>query len=203
MKKLFGFLLSCALIFTLSSHASALFSDDRVTDNPLKPWTITLSSAVDHESISNSTIFIKTSTGKIHPSTVSISTDGQKIEVKPKTTYNPGVNYTLNVTKAVKSQKGSYLKKESLVSFTYEGKAFKEITGTINPFLTNITATTHPGATRVELTDSFGIKVDMHRETIETFSYGLLGMAAGDNVQLKAYDRNGNVLEELTYELTN
>lgn len=194
--------LTCLLLISFVPMANALDLSDRTTDLSDKSWFVTVNKAVDSATVNKDTVYIQSDDKVIIPSYLSISDDGKIIEVKPNKLYKPNVKYSLVLLSKLQSAENNIrLTKDVVLKFKYEGAAFKSIIAKPMSIGTNVIIRTKPEVKLVELTDAADNIHTMHRTGIDQYSFVLLNQNIGDTLNLRAYDVNSVILEDLSYEL--
>lgn len=202
MRKVVITWLTCLLLISFTHQANALDLRDRTTDLSDKPWSVTFNKPVDRVTVNKDTVYIQSDDKILLPSTLSISDDGKIIEVKPNKLYKPNVQYSLVILSKLQSKdKNMRLSKDTILRFKYEGAAFKSISAKPLPLGMNVIIKTKPGVNKIELTDASNNIHTMHRTEIDQYSFVLLSQNIGDILNLRAYDANESILEDLAYEL--
>lgn len=192
-------LLLIALTLSPSDTRAITLTSD--TTNPLKPWTITFSQPVANKSAVSSNVYIETTSGAKHPSTLSISDDSERITVQPDKRYEIGTEYRMVVSKRIESKKDKMLKEDSVMIFTYSGTYITAITAPLNPLVTNVKVMTSKLVSTATISLNEGAEQDMLHPAMHTFSKGMRGLALGDRLTIRVYDRNSSLLEEQFYEI--
>ncbi|PIC77107.1 hypothetical protein CSV74_07495 [Sporosarcina sp. P19] len=202
MRKVVMTWLTCLLLLSFTHQANAVDLRDRTTDLSDKPWSVTFNKPADPFTVNKDTVYIQSDDKFLLPSSLSISDDGKIIEVKPTKLYKPNVQYSLVILSKLQSKdKKIRLSKDTILRFKYEGAAFKSITAKPLSLGMNVIIQTKPEVKNIELTDAAGITHTMHRTGIDQYSFVLLSQHIGDILNLRAYDANESLLEDLAYEL--
>ncbi|PIC58294.1 hypothetical protein CSV80_05840 [Sporosarcina sp. P12(2017)] len=202
MRKVVMTWLTCVLLISFTHQANALDLRDRTTDLSDKPWSVTFNTPADPVTVNKDTVYIQSDDKGLLPSSLSISDDGKIIEVKPTKLYKPNVQYSLVILSKLRSKDQNIrLSKDTILKFKYEGAAYKSITAKPLPLGMNVIIQTKPEVKKIELTDAAGITHAMHRTGINQYSFVLLSQHIGDILNVRAYDANESILEDLAYEL--
>ncbi|MGN7385535.1 Ig-like domain-containing protein [Sporosarcina sp. SAFN-015] len=202
MKKITIVVLSILFAFTITASSHAVSFTSESTHDPEKPWTISFSQKIDSESMGPDHVYITTPSGENHPVSLTISDDLEKIIVKPEKRYAIGTNYRLTVSKSVTSAEGKPLKEDVVKDFIYTGIYIHVIQAELNPLATNVKVQTEATVTSLTISVNGGVEQPMIGSGKTSFSRGIQGLAAGDELFIKAYDKNGKLLEEQVFEVT-
>lgn len=105
--------------FNTSLEAKAAWvNEPKKTTDARKPWTVTLSKALENTAANKSAIQVHDMFGE--KLAVLTEIDGKKLIITPKGDYKPGVPYTLLIGKKLTSTDGKELKKDVYMKFTFE-----------------------------------------------------------------------------------
>lgn len=92
------------VVVTIFSMMSASLADEnyevletKVANDLYKNWTISFNEALDPNSVSNATVFVKNAFNRDIDVSVSLSADGKSITVTPSELYVPGFDYELHI----------------------------------------------------------------------------------------------------------
>lgn len=199
-KKRISIALSLFLFILFSSQVYAKTIESKITNEHSKAWKINFNQAIDKDSVTKESVYIKTTSGRL-PAILSISDNLKQISVKPENKYEIGLNYQVIITKEVMSNKGVKLKDNVIMDFSYEGVHISNIEAVLNPLLTNITVKTSSVITKVDVSINGSKNQNLLKSNVSQFSKGIMGLALGDVLVIHAYDENGQLLEEQTYTI--
>lgn len=202
MKKITVFFLSILFIFTISATSYAVSYATNQTNDPEKPWTITFNKKINPKSVQPGLVTIKDPSGVEHDVSITISDDLEKIIVKPDKRYALGTNYRLTVSKAITSAQGKPLQEDVIMDFVYEGTFVHNLQAVLNPLVTDLKVQTDKTVTSTTVTLNGSQESSMIKTGETSYSKGIQGLAAGDQLVVKAYDKNGKLLEEQLIEMT-
>lgn len=117
MKKWLLLIVFFSLIFnSINVQAKELQSKSDVPVN--KSWTITFTKTLDINSVDNSSVYIEDVDNNKISATIKIINNNKAISITADTNYKSGTQYTIYVTKKVKSSDGINLKDEVIMRFT-------------------------------------------------------------------------------------
>ncbi|MCI2253888.1 leucine-rich repeat domain-containing protein [Domibacillus sp. PGB-M46] len=101
----------------VSQFASLPGSEEAVTVDRRKEWTITFNQAVDPESIQRNSVYVMEGNVRIENDLVP-AVDGKSVKILPvEGGYAPGQEYTIYITKSVKTKNGKNLKQPIIKKF--------------------------------------------------------------------------------------
>ena len=84
-----------------------------------KPWTVKFNLELDGNTINSTNVLVKSSSGKIMKTTISLGKDNKSLMIYPPVGgYIPGAVYSVELSTAVKSKDGKNLSKPTKMSFT-------------------------------------------------------------------------------------
>ena len=198
----------CSFIALLSlliwmTPATAKTFDEKPTNDPKKVWNITFNSEILFDENINNYIYIETESGNRHPAFLKKSDDAKTVMVHPETPFLIGESYTLIITKSVQSASKKPLNEETRMSFKIQGEYIQSVQANLNPLATNILVQ----GTKSVSTMSFSIngtsEKPLHQGKSYQFSRGVPGLINGDEIHIRAYAEQGDLLEEQTYRISN
>lgn len=202
IKRIFtGFLVACFLLITVPSVNAVTFKQ-KTDPDPEKDWTITFNQEVDRSSLTKQLIYVKTASGDIHPTSFSLSDDLMKITVKPEKPYTIKTTYSLFISKEVGSKKGKKLKSDVNMDFEIQGIHIQDINATLNSFLTNVQVQASDEVAEIGLSVNGDSEQIMKQIGGKKFEIGLLGLSNGNHLTMYAYDKDSELLEKQTYEMS-
>lgn len=200
LKKITTLVLLATLFLFWIEPASAKTFDFKPITDPMKDWTISFSDTVN-EPVDPNAIYITSANNQNHDVSIRLSADSTKIIVEPKNPYLFGTEYTLVIPQSFASAKGQKLKEEVTMPFQLQGTHIQTITANWNSLATNVIVqgTEHVAKTTVSFRNM--PEKNLHRQSNNTFSLGVGGLAAGDILTIHAYGAQDQLLETQLYEV--
>lgn len=194
------FFLSSLLIITTPTQAKTF--DSAITNDPEKPWTITFNSGITFNTVTKNSIYIQTASGERHPTILTISDDFKKVTITPQTPYSIGTDYSLIITKDVQSVTKKALSEETKMSFTLQGKYILSVQTTLNSLVSNIVVQSGKDVASIKISINGSPEIQLLNKGSFQFKKGILGLTAGDQLDIHAYTAQGTLLEKQTYHIT-
>lgn len=192
----FAMLVSFLLMSIIPDSAISANSDSpQLIVGQKEDWTITFNDAVLDDDTNLNKISVQSAKGESVDHSISLSTDLEKIIVKPKNPYLFGNTYTLVIPEGFESEKGVKTSTEVRHTFKITGNYIESIKAIYNPLVTNIIVNSDDATIRVVVTLENGEEVDLDGKYKPKFSRGVRGLLPGDLLKIEAYDANNRLLE--------
>ncbi|WP_100401554.1 Ig-like domain-containing protein [Bacillus sp. FJAT-42315] len=202
MKKSFILLLilSCCLFFWIPEATAKTFEPKMIT-NPMKSWNISFNNPVKGIPNDSDSIYISSPSGDKHPISYELSKDQKMMKIIPSEPYLIGKSYTLVIKQGVESAKGKKLKEDVVMNFQLQGQYIKSIEAALNPLATNVKVQGTDGVAAVKVSINKGSETPLHPNSNYLFTRGFIGLMNGDLLQIRAYNQQGKLIEEQTYQI--
>jgi hypothetical protein len=201
IKRIVTTLLLVCLVLFFNVPANATSFESQIITDPEKSWTITFNNEVSFESPNRNAIYIVSANGDKHPVSLTVSDDSKKITVHPTEPYTFGTLYTLVIPKEFVSKKGDKLKLDVKKQFQLQGTHILTISATLNPLFTNVIVQGTSNVTSMKVSVNGTAEETIHPSSNHQFQRGMLGLAVGDQLIIRAFDRHGDLLETQNYEV--
>ena len=190
-------------LFIWMTPATAKTFSEKITHDSKKVWNITFNSEILFNENINNYIYIETEAGARHPASLKISDDTKTVMVRPEIPFLMGESYSLIITEAVQSATKKTLNEETRMSFKVQGKYIQSIQAALNPLVTNIIVQGTKEVFTVSISINGTEETPLHQGKSYQFSRGVPGLINGDEIHVRAYSGQGDLLEEQTYRISN
>lgn len=185
-------LLATLLVFSFSQVPSTAKEWNAKTTNDVnKVWKVRFNVQIDIKSLTKDNVYV-TDGKNIHATTLSTSSNGYVVEVKPSTPYKKGVRYQLIMNKTLKSFKGLNLK--TSVEFPFQvGDTLipmEQIESTVNSYFTTVTVVASSNIYKVTLGGE-----EMAFKGNNTFTSTQIDLKSGTVVTINYYDEDNKLIE--------
>ena len=193
MKKVISALLATLLIVLTFAQVpiSAQEWNAKTTNDVNKVWKLRFNVQIDSKSLSKDNVYV-TDGKNIHPTTLSTSSNGYVVEVKPTILYKKGIRYQLIMNKTLKSVKGFNLK--TSIEFPFQvGDTLIPMEGiesTINSYFTTVTVVASSNIYKVTLGGE-----EMAYKGNNTFTSTQIDLKSGTVVTINYYDEDNKLIE--------
>lgn len=191
------------MLFVPSVWAAPVLSGYQVMESKssnynLKAWRVSFSSPVQENDINNYLRITDDNNQKI-PSRITLSDDRTEVTLTPLTPYTWGKEYRVYVDGNLQAASGAFLKQGVVMPFVAEQPLYyiTDITNRSSSLLTSFSITCSTGVYSVKVNES-----NAHYKGGNRYECNVAGLAAGDIVNLKAYDSQGSLLETRQYEVS-
>lgn len=194
-------ILFTAMLFLLLPMQSSLAKEwtFKTTEDVNKGWKIGFNMKLDTTTVSQNNVYV-TDGKTTHPTTLQVVDNGKAIEIRPTISYQPGKQYRIIVSAAIKSTEGKALKSPIEVPFEVVDPTakIKSIYSVNNQTITSLTITTSD--------DVFDLKIGSESLRYignNTYEHILIDANPGSSVTIYAYDENNKRIETKKYTLPN
>ena len=89
------------------------------------------------------------------------------------------------------------------MSFKVQGKYIQSVQATLNPLVTNIVVQGTKEVSTMSISINGTNETPLHQGKNFQFSRGVPGLLNGDEIHVRAYTGQGDLLEEQTYRISN
>ena len=189
--------LLCLMTLAIVPTASAKSFSTKVTNDVMKPWSISFSQPVEQGSVSKSTIYINDGI-TTHAASVQVLADGKTVKITPNTPYVVGKVYTLEVSDQIRSKTGNSLNSKTTMPFevTDSTATIQSIQYSSGEGLDHFKITAKSEVHSVKI-NGIALRLTGWNEFTHTFN----NLKAGSTVTIKAYSETNKVLETKMYTI--
>lgn len=171
---------------------------EQTTTDTLKAWTVEFNASMDLNTMNSSNIYVTDDSNVLFKTTLTRSTDGASVLIKPVSAYTVGKKYWLFMTGDITTNGSGKqrLSKPLVMPFlvTAPGSKISSISSSYSSLLTSFTVLTSSDVYRVKVNQS-----EMMYQGSNTFALGMVGLKQGSTVKVYAYDSNGKLLQTLSH----
>lgn len=202
MKKILFFTLFFTILVSMTSVSAKTF-DSKITNNSNKEWTIAFNSKIAFNEATKNFIYIVTDSGEQHPTTLKISDDAKKVTIHPEAPFLLGESYSVVITKDVQTETGKYLKEETRMPFSVQGKYIVSVKAILNPLVTNVVIQGTKEVAKMSISVNGNSEIFLHNNGNGQYTRGMLGLMDGDEIHIRAYTEESSLLEEQMFKISN
>ncbi|MDX8361134.1 Ig-like domain-containing protein [Cytobacillus sp. IB215316] len=204
----------------LQASDPELWEESNIND-PLKRWEISFNEQVRTKSVAYDRVYIIDNQNKLLKTDLQVSSNGKTIMITPLEQYKTDTKYWLYIDKSVRSVNMDPLKKSVIMPFslsdqvatggspiavkndvqntsTADSQEQAKMTIQVEKYdmFADVTVTTSSNVQSV-LMDN----ITMQYVGNNTFNLGIVDIMPGDELNFKALDQNGKVLENIKHEV--
>ena len=169
----------------------------QTTTDTQKVWTVKFSASMDLDTMNSSNIYVKDESDVLFKTTLTRSTDGASVLVKPVSAYTVGKKYWLFMTGDITTNSGKQqLSKPLVMPFivTAPESKISSVSASYSSLLTSFTVLTSSDVCKVKINQS-----EMMYQGDNTYALGMTGLKLGSKVTVYAYDSTGRSLKTQIY----
>lgn len=169
----------------------------QTTTDTHKVWTVKLSAPMDSAGVNKANIYVTDDNDKLVSTTLSLSSDGLTVQVKPVSAYLAGNKYWLYINGDITFNGGKQHLAQSIVMpfmITTAGTEIYSVSDSYSSLFSNFSVVTGP--------DVFSVKINstnMIYQGNNSYSVGMVGLKQGSKVTVYAYDSSGKLLQSQVY----